>query len=222
MQTIPLTQGKIGPNTKVLIGLRFGSLVVVGLAGYRVCPTKKRRPLWKCVCDCGKEIAVLGNSLSTGNTRSCGCLYRATRTTANFKHGQCPIEGKTTTYQTWDAMIQRCTNPKNEAWKNYGGRGIKVCDRWLNSFAAFLEDMGERPAGLTIDRRDDNGNYEPRNCRWGNKIMQNNNRRDCRKITHDGRTQTVAQWARELGIRETTIRGRLQRGWKGPLLLAKP
>lgn len=134
-----------------LSGKTFGKLRVLELSHLRT-----NRTYWKCVCECGKETIVSANHLQTGNTKSCGCLTE--------KHGHYKWH-KSPTYYSWNSMIQRCTNPNNEKWHLYGGRGITVCERWKD-FRNFLEDMGERPKGKTIDRRDSNGNYEPNNCRW--------------------------------------------------------
>lgn len=116
------------------------------------------------------------------------------------------------TWNTWTGMIQRCHREWHQAWKNYGGRGIKVCERW-RVFANFYADMGERPDGMTLDRIDNNGDYEPGNCRWATPMEQHANRRDNRLITYNGRTQTVRAWEREFLNGTRTLLGRLERGW---------
>lgn len=115
-------------------------------------------------------------------------------------------------YNTWTSMRQRCCNPKNPNYADYGGRGVTVCDRWA-SLAAFAEDMGSRPVGTTIDRIDVNGNYEPDNCRWSTQHEQNRNKRTSRIITIDGVSRCVADWAAALGLHRSTIPDRLERGW---------
>ncbi len=115
-------------------------------------------------------------------------------------------------YLSWSDMIQRCTNPHNKRWADYGGRGIKVCDRWLSS-AQFCLDMGERPLGMSLDRRDNDGNYEPSNCYWATREQQQNNRRTNRRITYQNETLTCTQWAARLGINESTLSHRIRRGW---------
>lgn len=115
------------------------------------------------------------------------------------------------TYRTWIAMRSRCNHPKNVAYKNYGGRGIKVCERWNNSFENFYADMGDRPLGIGIDRIDNNGNYEPGNCKWSNPKEQNNNRRDNAVFTYQGRTQTLTQWADEYGLDNKFLWHRINR-----------
>lgn len=126
-----------------------------------------------------------------------------------------PVHGMTgtPTYKSWDAMRRRCGTPTDKDFPRYGGRGIRVCERWQNSFQAFVADMGIRPPQTTLDRVDVNGNYEPGNCRWATVVQQNNNRRSNKSIRYDGRSQTVAQWAREAGLSPEALSHRLKNGW---------
>lgn len=149
-------------------GLRFGRLVVVE----RRDNTQNNMARWLCRCDCGKQTVVISASLQHGHTQSCGCLNRESLVTVNSTHKR----SRTPIYRVWATMLQRCNNPKNANYKYYGGRNIKVCSRWL-IFENFLKDMGERPKGTSIDRINNNGNYEPGNCRWSNASKQMKNRR---------------------------------------------
>ena len=116
-------------------------------------------------------------------------------------------------YRIWGNMKTRCYNSRNPDYCNYGQRGIKVCDRWKDSFDTFLRDMGNCPDGFTLDRINNDGDYKPSNCRWTDIITQNNNNRNARKLTHNGYTRSVAQWARSLGMNRTTLSWRIECGW---------
>lgn len=163
-------------SSKNIIGKKFGKLTALHCSNER---SNKGEILWLFKCDCGNEVLRNGTSVRKGNTLSCGCLIGAKRT-----HGMT----KSNTYRIWVDIKTRCSNKKNRAYKNYGGRGIKVCKRWMK-FENFIEDMGERPKGLSIDRTNNNGNYEPNNCRWATMKEQQNNRRNNRLITYKGKKQ---------------------------------
>jgi hypothetical protein len=177
-------------------GDRFGKLTIVKELDEHIYPTGQKRRKFKCLCDCGNQTITLLHRLRNKHTMSCGChqkkqaaLFCETAFTGKIIHGHAIRKnGKSTntrTYISWKAMIQRCTNPKVNYYKNYGGREknpIIVCDRWLNSFKNFLKDMGERPEGTSIDRINVDGNYEPSNCRWATDKEQANNKRNNKKM----------------------------------------
>lgn len=160
--------------------MRFDRLLILR----RASRVGNGRPRWLCLCNCGKKKIILGDDFARKNrshaTRSCGCHHRD----LNFKHGNAYRGKQTHEYQIWGGMIQRCTNPNNNKWKYWGGRGIKVCRRWKD-FRNFLADMGTRPQPeLTLDRKNNNGNYTPLNCRWATLSQQNKNRRKFKKKSH--------------------------------------
>lgn len=204
------------PQFKNRTGHRFGRLLVVAYAGHR-----NRVAHWSCRCDCGGEVVVAGNSLLRGATQSCGCLsseVTAAKNRANATHRL----SHTTTHRVWAGIRARCRNPKSKDFARYGGRGIKVCERW-NSFDNFLADMGICPPGHSIDRIDPNGDYCPGNCRWATHKVQQRNRREHRMLTYDGRTQCLSAWAEEMGIDTGTLHRRLGRyGWSVERALSTP
>lgn len=159
-----------------MIGKRFQRWTVLREDGYTE-GKNKRYYRYLCICDCGTILSVIGRNLRKGITESCGCFQKERAAAAQEKHGHSPRTGATRTYYSWTAMIGRCSRPNNCGYKWYGARGIRVCDRWLNSFENFLEDMGERPKGKSLDRINNDGNYEPSNCRWATQKEQIRNQR---------------------------------------------
>lgn len=188
------------------IGEKFGRLTVTG----ERFSDKLYRGMVMCACECGKEKAIKIVNLQKGLTRSCGCLSQEVRTKTHTKHGQY----KNPVWVAWMAMKNRCYNPEVEMFKHYGGRGISVCPRWLESFDHFAIDMGPRPTPKhSIDRIDVNGNYEPSNCRWATSKEQHRNRTNNIVMEYQGNTKTLPEWSEILGLSLGTLYGRLQRGW---------
>jgi hypothetical protein len=200
---------------KDLTGKRFGRLMVIKRAmNYK----RYKEALWLCQCDCGNQTVVAAGHLRDGHTKSCGCLTTEKKVERNTTHGM----SKTPIYNIWQLMRIRCNNPNNPGYRYYGDRGIRVCERW-NDFENFLEDMGIPPnSDYSIDRIDNDGNYEPGNCRWANKFQQANNRRINRKIEFRGECLTIAQWARKIGVLDSTLRLRLSNGWSIEKTLTTP
>lgn len=188
-------------NLKDLTGQKFGRLTVIERAG----STKDNHTTWLCGCECGNKTVVPIHYLRSGNTKSCGCL----------KNEFAKIHGMSDTriFRIWEHMKSRCYNKSNQKYSCYGERGIKVCDEWLNDFQAFYDwSMKNGYAdNLSIDRIDVNGNYEPNNCRWADAKQQANNRTNSRYITYNGKTQTMSQWAEELGINRKTLECRIMK-----------
>lgn len=172
-----------------LSGQKFGRLTVAARG-------EGRR--WSCLCACGASVSVLSYNLKSGDTQSCGCLQRELVAARSTIHGKAPRGARAGAYSSWAGMLTRVTNPDYPGYKIYGGRGITVCERWFR-FENFFEDMGERPEGLSLERRDVNGPYSPDNCCWATREVQNNNRRKSVKYLVDGQMVSVAQAARYWG-----------------------
>lgn len=193
------------PRFKNLVGKQFGRLTVDSFAGQR----SGRIAHWNCTCSCGKQSVVQGSKLSGGVTQSCGCLM----VMRHFKHGHASNGSPSPEYSVWIGIKFRCLNANCAAYHLYGGRGVSMCGRWINSFANFLADMGPRPSRKhSIDRfPNNNGNYEPGNCRWATASQQQRNRRDSRLVTCNGRTLQIADWADILGVPFHALIDRLKR-----------
>lgn len=199
-----------------LTGCAFGRWVVQGFVEQR-----GKASYWLCRCSCGTEKIVGGNCLRMGQSSSCGCLKRELASKRFIKHGCSRNRTHTPEYNSWASMISRCTNPRSTQFKNYGKRGVGVCQSWLNSFEEFLADMGVKPSrNHSLDRIDNNGNYEPKNCRWATQKQQASNTRRNRKITYKKECLTITQWAERTGLHRNVISRRLSRGWSVERTLA--
>lgn len=198
-----------------LTGKRFGWWRVISFTGRR-----KRVSIWKCQCECGKVVHVNGSNLIRGLSVSCGCFREQFQRDCSRFKGDDP----TSEYNTWVGMKQRCSNPQNPRYDGYGGRGIKVCSQWMESFDVFLKDMGPKPTPKhSIDRINNEGNYEPSNCRWATNQEQCNNKRTNTLLTFNGRTLNIAQWTKELGFtHDAVIVKRMIRGWPIEKVLTIP
>ncbi len=189
-----------------LTGHRYGKLTVKEYAGRN----KFNHPLWKCICDCGKECVSNAYSMRNGGTRSCGCGIAEVTIRMNTTHGSTG----TPLYIRWMGIKNRCYCENHESYKHYGGRGIKMCDEWKESFEAFRFDMGAgfNPS-LEIDRIDVNGDYCKENCRWVTRKVQARNQRRNVLLTYMGKTKCLSDWAIELGVKPNTLTHRIKRGW---------
>lgn len=203
-----------GPNSiKVKVGEKYNRWTVIS----RIKHPTKTAAFWMCRCDCGTERGIESYRLTSGVTKACGCVRKEMKT----KHGL----RESPEYHAWQHMKRRCLNSAFKQYADYGGRGIKVCDRWMGDggFLAFYADMGVRPSAVhSLDRVDVNGNYEPSNCRWATKTQQQNNRRDSHYIEWNGVRKTASDWARDIGTCSKTIKHRIKAGWPLGVALTKP
>lgn len=193
------------------VGERYGRLVVLSRAPNA--SEKDTNARWNCRCDCGRTTIAYGQDLKREKVKSCGCL-NAQRI---FKHGH----SRTRAYGVWKHIFQRCENPNDKSYKNYGGRGITVDPAWRD-FAVFFADMGFPPKGASIERIDNNGPYSKSNCCWATPKAQLNNTRRNVIVEAFGRRQTLAQWAEEFGLGWYTLRSRIQYGWPIESALTEP
>lgn len=199
----------------VQVGMRFNRFTVIAPL-----PRRSSHKMWLCKCDCGRTKEVYECNLTSGKSKSCGCLVKE----VNTKHG----EYKSRIYSVWSKMLTRCV-PHTVGSKNYGDRGIRVCDEWRNSYEAFRDwayangyDENAPKCECTLDRIDVNGDYEPSNCRWADPITQSRNRRNNHMLTFRGETRCMEEWGEILGINPKTIYYRLHSGWSAEEALGIP
>ncbi len=182
-----------------LSGQNFGLITVISIA-----PKKGKHIMWLCRCECGKQTVAYSTHLVQGNTKSCGCQIGRT-----IIHG---MTG-TTEYKSWQKMKERCLVPSCPSFKDYGDRGITICERWLNSFENFYADMGKKPEGYSIERINNEKGYYLENCKWATRAEQNSNTRRNIYITHNGETMMIRDWSRRLGGDDWLVGSRLKAGW---------
>jgi hypothetical protein len=191
----------------VRVGERYGLLRVIAYSG-----VVGRFRAWSCFCDCGQTTTVRGSHLASGNIKSCGCLLRKK---SNKIHGNYAVGAtKSPEFQSWLSMRSRCEQPTHRSYKNYGGRGVAVCDEWRHDYAQFLKDMGKKPSPEhTIERVDSNRGYEKGNCVWATNSEQQRNKRNNRNVEAFGMTKPLAAWAEQFAVRAEVIGWRLTKGW---------
>jgi len=193
----------VNKRVKDLTNKVFGHFTVIGFAYIK----ESGSAYWDCRCSCGNKKTVVGSSLTYGASTNCGCVRNKKTVQRNYKHGQAKIGFRTNEYMAWQGIKHRCYNKKDSHYYLYGGRGIIMCDRWKNSFLNFIQDMGNRPSGnYSIDRINNNGNYEPSNCMWATAKAQQNNKRTNRMILVDGNNMTITNCAIYFGVAFSTIR----------------
>ena len=209
---------KHGGTFKDLTGKKFNKLTVISFHPREKDDTRARITRWNCVCDCGKQKVVAGIELTSGGTKSCGCIMVENIRKANSTHG---LSGGPE-YKTWLKMKERCLNKNAINYERYGGRGITVCERWM-SFDNFFADMGKKPTpDHSIERKKNDAGYSPENCKWETRKVQCRNRRSSRILNVNGDEKTVAEWAEITGIGRSTIEHRIKIGWPPARAISEP
>lgn len=199
-------------------GMRFGRLVARKVSR----PGNGARVKWSCTCDCGNELWVDSSDLGGGHTQSCGCLQSERTANANSTHRYALPGRVSRIYLTWQRAKDRCHNPNNKRYADYGGRGIAMCDRWRDSFEAFLQDMGEAPEGMSLDRWPNlNGGYEPGNCRWATPQMQSDNRRNTIWVEHEGEKLSLKAYATLVNVSYQALFNRVRYRRQDPKAAAR-
>lgn len=208
----------LSKKRKDLTGIRYGKLVVITPEPDRKDSSFEKRTFWNCICDCGSACVIRTDQLTRSVAQSCGCLQLDTVTIHGYATDR---RGVTRTWRTWASMNSRCNNRNDPSFGRYGGRGIKICERWC-AFENFLSDMGERPVGKTIDRKDNDGDYTPDNCKWSTPSEQANNRRRNRILVVKGVAQTASNWAKATGISVNVVFNRIRAGWSDERVVSEP
>lgn len=206
--------GCLKPKYVDLTGKKFGNLIVMK----RINNNKRGEAVWECHCKCGNIVYTTSGSLNSGNTQGCGCKSKETAKLRSIKNHK-----DSRLYKVYHWMKQRCYDKNNKQYKNYGGRGIKICDEWLSDYTKFYDWAVNNgyEKGLTIDRKNNNGNYEPNNCQWVTQKVNNNNRRSSIYLSYGGKTQTIYDWSIETGINHFTLLYRFHKKWPPEKILNK-
>jgi hypothetical protein len=192
------------PKIEDITGRLFGRLTPVSV----VAKQGRRGAFWLCECACGSRTTVSHTKIISGHTKSCGCYNSEARAAKNYKHGQ----SKTKEHVVWMAMRSRCNNPHDKNYKNYGGRGITVCKRW-DSYTNFINDMGQRPSGFSIERIDNSKGYSPENCTWASRRQQSLNKRTTVFVIYKGEKRPLVEVTSEADVSHLNVRRKLARGW---------
>lgn len=208
---------KPGHSFKDLTGKKVNRLTFIKYVGWKLSMNGKYKTYyWECKCDCGQMKITIANSVLQNSVKSCGCLYSEVSGTHSRKHGANKRKVMEPEYYTWLAMKQRCFNPNNKMYRNYGARGITVCDSWRHDYVAFLRDMGKRPSsGHSIDRIDNDKGYSKNNCRWATQKEQLRNTRFSRKVTFQGKIITVADLADVINVNYNKVYAKIYSGYSG-------
>lgn len=200
-------KGKLGRNKIDISGNRYGMLTAVKF--YAIVG---RRTFWECLCDCGNIHQCDMGNLKNGSTTSCGCHRNMILSLKGKTHGEAAIKTKTKEYRTWIDIKTRCYNAKESTYQYYGGKGIAVCDRWMNSYEDFLTDMGRAPSpNHSIERNDVKKGYEPSNCRWATRLEQMNNTSKTLRVEFKGAVKPFSDWCRELGLKRSMVYQRIHK-----------
>ena len=195
----------------IKVGERYGMLKVLKSSAR----TNSGRLQFECLCDCGNTTIAESSNIERGRTSSCGCY----RTQSRYRHNMV----NSSEYQSWCALRVRCYNKKSDHYKDYGGRGIKVCDSWLESFNNFFDDMGYKPnRRYSIDRINNDGDYTPSNCRWAKKKIQARNKRNNHILSYNGESHPITEWEEKLGFKQGTVKSRIYYGWDIERALTEP
>jgi len=173
-------------------------------------------------CECGNKKVIVCDGVKNGHTTSCGCFQRELNVARSTTHGHKSRMTPSSEYLSWTNLKKRCLDSSNTAYPDYGGRGITVCDRWKNSFQAFLDDMGTKLPGMEIDRINNDGNYEKSNCKWSTRTEQARNKRDNRNMEWNGEVHCLSEWAEITGVSRSALENRVNRGWSVEKALTTP